>query len=70
MSKYKRKYRKGGQITSLDALVTQEFVYFHDKITHSGWFMSWQFRLAKIYIDRGCLYYAIPVDAGEEENNG
>ena len=30
----KRKYRKGGKITSLDELAKQEFVYFHDKITH------------------------------------
>lgn len=55
----KRKYRKGDKITSLDELVKQEFIYFFDKITHNGWFMSWQFRLAKMYIDRGFLYYAI-----------
>ena len=55
---YKRKYRKGGTITSLDELSKQEFVYFYHKITHCGWFMSWQFRMAKLFIDRGCLYYA------------
>lgn len=58
MSKYKRKYRKGNKITSLDELAKQEFVYFFDKITHCGWFMSWQFRLATMYIERGWLYYA------------
>lgn len=55
---YKRKYRKGAKITSLDELARQEFVYFSDKITHAGWFMSWQFRLTAMYIRRGCLYYA------------
>lgn len=55
---YKRKYRKGAKITSLDELAKQDFVYFYDKITHAGWFMSWQFRLADQYIQRGCLYYA------------
>ena len=55
---YKRKYRKGNPITSLDELSKQEFIYFFDKITHCGWFMSWQLCMAKRYIDRGFLYYA------------
>ena len=55
---YKRKYRRGEQITSLDELSKQTVIYFFDKITHKGWFMSWQFRLARSYIERGILYYA------------
>lgn len=55
---YKRKYRKGKQIISLDELSKQEFVYFFDKITHCGWFMSWQLRLAKRYVERGYLFRA------------
>lgn len=55
---YKRKYRKGKQITSLDELAKQEFIYFHHKITHCGWFMSWQFRMTQILLERGVLYYA------------
>lgn len=62
----KRKYRKGGKITSLDELDKQEFVYFFDKITHHGWFGSWQISLAKRYIDKGLLYYAVK-NGGEEE---
>ena len=58
MSKYQRKYHKGGKITSLDELAKQEFIYLWDKITHNGWFGSWQFSLARRYIERGCLYYA------------
>ena len=62
---YKRKYRKGNQITSLDELAEQEFVYFFDKITHNGWFMSWQFRMAKNLISRGILFTAEKV--GDEK---
>jgi hypothetical protein len=59
---YKRKYRKGAKIRSLDELAKQEFIYFHDKITHAGWFLSWQFRLAARYIQRGYLHYAERTD--------
>ena len=62
---YKRKYRKGEKITSLDELVKQEFVYFYDKITHIGWVCSWQLRLAHKYIIRGCLYYAERINENE-----
>lgn len=62
---YKRKYRKGKQISSLDELYKQEFIYFQHKITHCGWFRSWQFRLANDLMMRGCLYYAEKV--GDEK---
>jgi hypothetical protein len=55
---YKRKYRKGEKITLLDELAKQNFIYFHDKITHSGWACAWQISLAKRYIDNGWLFYA------------
>ena len=60
---YKRKYRKGEKITSLDELVKQEFVYFYDKITHRGWFGSWQFRMTYQLLVRGCIYYAERTDS-------
>ena len=63
---YKRKYRKGGKITSLDELAKQEFVYFYDKITHGGWACAWQISLAKRYIDNGCLYYAERISDNEQ----
>ena len=66
---YKRKYRKGKQINSLDELAAQKFVYFHDKITHNGWFMSWQFRLAKQFLERGVLYYAEHTSNERRETN-
>lgn len=55
----KRKYRKGEPITSLDELAKQDFIYFCDKITHHGWFKSWQFSLAERYIQRRMLFYAV-----------
>ena len=55
---YKRKYKKGEQITSLDELYKQEFIYFHHKITHCCWFRSWQFRFAYTWMAAGYLYYA------------
>lgn len=53
------KYRKGGQIISIGELVEQEFVYFGNKLTHKGWFMSWQFRFLLQMIYSGRLFYAV-----------
>lgn len=64
---YKRKFSKGAQITSLDELAKQEFVYFFDKITHHGWFGSWQFSLARRYIERGVLFYAERIEEHEKQ---
>ena len=61
----KRKYRKGDKITSLDEVAKQEFVYFYDKITHCGWFGSWQLRFVANYIEQGCLYYAERIGGGK-----
>lgn len=52
-----KKYSRGEPIKSLDELASQEFVYWHDKITHRGWFMSWQFRMAHDAIQRGCIIF-------------
>lgn len=62
---YKRKYRKGRKITSLGELSRQEFIYFYNKITHRGWFTSWQIAMAQRLIDRGCLYKAEKVGGWE-----
>lgn len=37
---YKRKYRMGEKITSLDELVKQECVYCYGRIVQNGWFCS------------------------------
>lgn len=64
---YKRKYTKGEKITSLDELVQQEFVYWHDKITHQGWVTSWQLRMACLAIQNGVIFKAIKVPIENEE---
>lgn len=56
---YKR-FRKGGHVLSLDELARQEFVFWHDRLTHHGWFLSWQLRMTIMAIgEKGCIYYAI-----------
>ena len=63
---YKRQYRRGGHIVSLDELSRQDFVYWHDKIQHRGWFMSWQLRMAyRAVYEWKCVYYAIPNEEDE-----
>ena len=64
---YIRKYERGEHILSLDELATQKFVYWNDKITPQGWFLSWQFRMALNAIGKsGIVYYAIR----KEDTNG
>lgn len=58
-NKERRMYTKGDPIRSIDELLRQEFVFFHHKVTHRGWFMSWQLRMALDMIERGILCYAI-----------
>lgn len=55
---YKRKYEKGEPITSLDELMDREFIYWRNKITHKGWFMSWPLRLVHLAISNGILFRA------------
>ena len=66
---YKRKYRPGAKITSLDELEREEFIYCNGKIMHEGWFKSWPFRLANNYIKWGSLRYAVKIKM-EEQNYG
>lgn len=71
--KSRAKYQKGERITSLDELMAQNFIYCFDKITHHGWFQSWNMRLADQYIKRGVLFKAVrkeecDVPLGEKDN--
>lgn len=57
----KRKYRRGCRILSLDELARQEVVFWVDKPTARGWFMSWQFRMVSNSIGNGgVIFYAMP----------
>lgn len=62
---YKRKYRKGRQIASLDELEKQEFIYCRHQILHAGWFTSWPVRLAKKELDSGVIYTAEKIEEDE-----
>lgn len=66
---YKRKYRPGDKITSLDELEKQEFIYCNGKIMNNGWFMSWPFRLARDYIKWGSLIYAVKIEMEDKNAN-
>lgn len=63
---YKRKYKKGELITSLDELYDAEFVYWNDKITPHGWVASWQIQMAQRAIRGGVIRHAIKIE--EDEN--
>lgn len=52
-------YKKGGHILTVEELAKQEFVFFRHKLTHNGWFMSWQLRFVMRNIgENGNVYYA------------
>lgn len=51
-------YERGKVLTSLDELVKQEFVYWREKITPKGWFMSWQLKMTTDALSKGVIYYA------------
>lgn len=60
----KRKYRRGCHILSLDELVRQEVVFWVNKPTARGWFLSWQLRMAANAIgNKGLIFYAMPTGA-------
>lgn len=57
----KRKYRRGPRIHSLDELVRQDVVFWVDKPTPKGWFISWQLRMTVNSIGKnGVIFYAMP----------
>ena len=63
--KRRSKYRKGGPILSLDELARQEFVFFHEKVYHRGWFASWQLSWCAARVKFGELQYAIKEEDDE-----
>jgi len=63
---YKRKYQKGEPITSLDELLEQDFVYWHDKITAKGWFMSWQLQMTCNALKHGVICKALKIKEDEQ----
>lgn len=59
----KRKYRRGPKILSLDELVRQDVVFWCEKPTNKGWFLSWQLRMTANSIGpKGVIFYAMPAN--------
>ena len=42
----KKKYKQGAEITSIGELCEQEFIVWHSKIYHRGFFLSWTMKFA------------------------
>ncbi len=61
----KKKIRPGKKITSLNQLVSCEWVIVMGKPYHKGWVMSWQVSMALSYINRGVAYEGIRLTNGE-----
>ena len=60
----RRKYRKGDPVASVNELLDQEFVYWHDKIYAKGWYLSWPLRMAHKAVEQGEIYKAVRKEAG------
>lgn len=53
-----RKYEKGEIVTNISEIAGEEFIYFHNKIYHKGWWQSWQYIFIIKAISVGVLYKA------------
>lgn len=55
----KRKYEKGELITSIDELLSYEFVYIYEKLWHKKWFLNLQLGLLVHWITHNKVRKAI-----------
>ena len=68
---YKRKYKCGKRIKTLDEFSKCEFVWVHDKVYHRDWAQSWHFRDVLYLLKAGNLYKAEKIkEKSEDKNNG
>lgn len=58
----KRKYKKGERIWTLEELDRQQFVFFNDKVYHSGFWKSWQYKWVLERLKNGQLFKAESTD--------
>ena len=61
-----RKYEKGELITSIDELLSCEFVYIYEKLWHKKWFLNLQLGLLIHWITHNKIRKAIK----KEKKNG
>lgn len=58
----RRKLWPGPHITSIDEVAKQELIFFHGKVYHRGWFLSWPTRMLMNCVGpAGCIQYAMPI---------
>ena len=67
MNKPNSKYVKGERIKSLDELMQQDLIYFHERVCNIGWFQNWQLRFTRACMDRGCVYKAVIREPEKQE---
>jgi hypothetical protein len=58
-------FKKGLRITNLDVISKLDFIIWHEKVYHKGWFLSWQTRFLLKQIQLGQVYYAIKIKKDE-----
>ena len=54
----KRKFKKGPQIVSVAEFLEHEWFIVNGKTYNKGWCLSWNLKLAQLYVDRGLAYIA------------
>lgn len=62
----KRKYRKGGRISTLEELMRQDVVIVNRKTTVKAWFEQWKLFMAVELLERGMIFQAIPYEEEKE----
>lgn len=55
----KRKYRPGDQITDLEALMSETFVFWHNRITHISVIKNLQYNVIMRGLEYGAFYRAV-----------
>ena len=57
-----KKYEKGEKITSIHTAIEQEYLYFHHKLYHQGWFFNWSISWLQNQIKYGTIYMARKIE--------
>lgn len=55
-----RKYIAGEPIRDLNHLLECDFIFFHNKCYHKGWWGNWSLRFIKHQLLFGNIRYAVP----------
>ena len=62
MMAYKKKWKKGIPIRTIDEVVLlykwKHFIWAHGKAYHFGWWSGWSLQILSGMISRGAIFYA------------